>query len=665
MKLRYSLTILFFSIFLISYSQDFSTMKGSAYCSMKKTEASTLGKQPINPNSGPKHSFDVLKYNLDLDLYSCYTSPYPKSFTGSAIITFKVDSTLNSIKLNAENFSMIIDSVRLAGVSFSHASDILTIQLNRTYNIGETADVKVYYRHKNVVDHAFYVNSGYVFTDCEPEGARRWFPCWDQPSDKALFELTAKVKANVRLGSNGRLADSTLAGDFLTYHWVSDHNVATYLMVISSKVNYQLKIGWWPKLSNPADSIPLRYYFNLGENPDGVMAIMPAMTTWFSQKFVEHPFDKNGFATLNSDFAWGGMENQTLTSLCPGCWYESLAAHEYAHQWFGDMITCSTWADIWLNEGFATWSEAFWYESYAGYSAYKSDINSNASSYLSSNPGWAISNPDWAVNTPSVNVLFNYAVTYAKGSCVLHQLRYVLGDSLFFQTIQDYCADTNIKYKSAVIADFIAKVNLVTGEDYNWFFNQWIFQPNHPIYQNKYDFENLGGGQWKVNFLAKQIQSNPAFFKMPVEVLIRFTDASDTTIRVMNDVNLQRFAWTFNKQPAVFKFDPDNQIVLKAGSTLVGIDEHLPSGNQVFLSQNSPNPAGSSTRIHYEIGEPMKVRLEVTDMLGVVMLRPVDGHQPAGQYDINLDCSNLAAGNYLYKLTAGSTCFVKKLVIIK
>jgi aminopeptidase N len=183
---------------------------------------------------------------------------------------------------------------------------------------------------------------------------------FDKPSDKALFDLTARVKSNVKLGSNGILADSTLNGNYLTYHWVSNQNVATYLMVITSKVNYQLKIGWWHKLNNPDDSIPLRYYFNQGENPAPVMAILPEMTTWYSQNFIEHPFEKNGFATLNSDFSWGGMENQTLTSLCPGCWSESLAAHEYAHQWFGDMITCNTWADIWLNEGFATWSEARW-----------------------------------------------------------------------------------------------------------------------------------------------------------------------------------------------------------------------------------------------------------------------------------------------------------------
>jgi aminopeptidase N len=632
---------------------------------MKKAANKTLARKPLNMNASPKHSFDAIKYTLDVDLYSCYTAPYPKSFTGSVIVTIKIDTALNSINLNAENFSLLVDSVRMAGTSFTHASDILSIQLNRTYNAGETASIKIYYRHKNVQDYAFYSNNGVVFTDCEPEGARRWFPCWDSPADKALFDLTANVKSTVKLGSNGRLADSTLVGDVLTYHWISDQNVATYLMVITSKVNYQLNIGWWHKLSNPADSIPFRYYFNLGENPAAIMAIMPDMTTWYSENFIEHPFDKNGFATLNSDFAWGGMENQSLTSLCPGCWEEGLAAHEFAHQWFGDMITCGTWADIWLNEGFATWAESFWYESYAGYGAYKSDINNDASYYLSTNPGWAISDPAWATTTPSNNILFDYSITYMKGACVLHQLRYVLGDSLFFQSLKAYCADSNYKYHSATIPDFNAKVNEITGENYDWFFNEWIYQPNHPIYQNTYNFEDIGNGQWKVNFFTKQVQTNAPFFKMPVEVYIKFVDLSDTTIRVMNDVNFQSFYWIFDKQPVFFRFDYDKQIVLKGGNTVVGLSDGTPLVTPVTLNQNSPNPANQSTRISYDLGETMNVKLEIMDKLGVVVLTPVESRQTAGQYDVNVDCSKLAAGNYFYKLTSGSTVQVKQMVIIR
>jgi hypothetical protein len=344
-------------------------------------------------------------------------------------------------------------------------------------------------------------------------------------------------------------------------------------MVMSAMVNYNLDIVFWRTLSNPNDSIPIRFYWNAGENTTNLnnikTKILP-MTTWFSQKYGEHPFEKNGFATLNSQFTWGGMENQTLTSLCPNCWSENLVSHEFAHQWFGDMITCATWADIWLNEGFATYSEAIWYEYTGGYSSYKSSITGDASSYLSGNPGWPIYNPSWAITTPPVGTLFNTAITYAKGSCVLHMLRYVLGDSTFFHVLKNYATDVvNFKHNSATTADFISKVNEVTGQDMTWFF-QWVYQPNHPVYANTYNFTSLGGGQWQVAFKARQTQTNAPYFVMPLTLRVSFTSGSDTTIRVMNTVNDQVFAFRFGRQPTSLAFDPNNDIVIKQGGTSVG-----------------------------------------------------------------------------------------------
>ena len=554
------LTILLLSSFVLTaniYAQD---ERGAVSCSHKKSNTALMKIE--NMFSGPLHSFDVLDYKLDLDIYNCFLSPYPKSFKGSVLVTFKVDSALSTISLNAVNTSLVIDSVRLSGVSFTHTNNILAINLNRAYAVGETTQVKIYYRHNNVTDNAFYVSNGMVFTDNEPERARNWFPCWDRPSDKATVELRAKTPATVKLGSNGRLADSTKIADTIYYHWISRDPVATYLVVISAKVNYGLDIVTYVNPSDPTDTFPIRFYYNAGENiTDAKQRIIP-INTHFSQVFGKHPFEKNGFATLNNQFQWGGMENQTLTSLCPNCWGEYLMAHEYAHQWFGDMITCATWADIFINEGFATFSEALWSESKSGYSAYKSDINSEASSYLSGNPGWAISNPNWAVTTPNTNTLFNYAITYAKGACVLHLLRYVLGDTQFFTGLKNYATDPSLKYKSVVISDFKNVMAATSGQNLDWFFDQWIFQPNHPVYQNGYYFVQHGSN-WEVGFQAKQTQTNTVFFKMPIEIKITFTSGPDTTIRVMNDVNNQLFNFMFTRQPSSVQFDPSNQIVLK------------------------------------------------------------------------------------------------------
>ena len=368
------------SLFTSSLVQSQETREsGAYYCSQKKSAMSQESFSALKETQtlGPTHTYDVLSYTMNLNIYNSFFSPYPKNFAAKTIILIKVDSTLNFIKLNADTGSLK-DRFSKTGGGFIYKSRQCTYrQLNQIYNPGEQLQVKVCYRHNNISDGAFNASGGHVFTDAEPEGARHWFPCWDKPSDKALLDLTVKVPIAAKCGSNGALVDSIINGDTLTYHWASAQPLATYLMVITARLNYNLDIVYWHKLSNPADSIPLRFYYNAGENPYYIESILPDMTTYYSQNFIEHPFQKNGFATLNSDFAWGGMENQTLTSLCPNCWVEYLVAHEYAHQWFGDMITCATWADIWLNEGFATWMEAFWDERTGGYSGYQGEIQND------------------------------------------------------------------------------------------------------------------------------------------------------------------------------------------------------------------------------------------------------------------------------------------------
>ncbi len=659
------------ALLLLSFVSSISAQtgqKGADLCSQKKmsfTEKILL-LEPDSPNT-PKHKFDVLNYKINIDIRNCFLSPYPKSFNGSVEVRFRIDTALNVITLNAVNTSITVSSVGLAGVSFTHASNIINITLDRNYNPGEIATVRVNYSHANVSDQAFYASNGMVFTDCEPEGARKWFPCYDKPSDKATVDITAKVPANARLGSNGRLADSLLTGDSLYYHWVSKDPVATYLTVMSGKVNYNLDIVYWRKLSNPNDSVPIRFYYNSGENPSNIKTKIIPMTTYFSQKFGEHPFEKNGFATLNNQFTWGGMENQTLTSLCPNCWGENLISHEYAHQWFGDMITCGTWADIWLNEGFATYCEALWLESTSGYNAYKNDILGDASGYLSSNPGWAMYNPDWITNTPPTSQLFNTAITYYKGACVLHMLRYTLGDSVFFNVLNSYATDSlgGFKYNSAVTDDFAAKVSQASEQDMTWFINQWVKEPNHPVYQNYYNFADLGAGQWRVNFTARQIQTNSAFHRMPIVLKVGFTSGSDTLIRVDNNANNQLFSFTFNRQPSSLVFDPNNDIVLKQASLILGIEDENILKAEYQLYQNYPNPFNPVTKISYLLPKESNVELKIFDIQGKEVTTLINEKQESGRYEVDFNAANLPSGVYIYKLTAGNFQSIKKLTLLK
>jgi len=652
------ISLFLIAIVNISYSQKYS---GAYQCSQKKQHSKLFSPMNLKSANSPKHSFDVLNYNLYFDIYTCYSTPYSKAFKANNTITIKVDSVLNQIQLNAVVSSLTIDSVKLAGTSFTHVNDILTITLDRIYNPGETLDVKIYYKHKNVTDNAFYAKNGYVFTDSEPEGARKWFPCWDKPSDKALVTIKARVPKTVLLGANGRLTDSTTIADTTYYTWTSADPVATYITVLTSRKNWNLQIIYWHKISNPQDSVPLRLYYNgdSGEDPSFIASILPEMTTFYSQKFGEHPFEKNGFATLNDDFSWGGMENQTLTSLCADCWQEPLVAHEYAHQWFGDMITCATWKDLWLNEGFATHIEALWAEHNGGYSAYKADVLDKANYYLQNNPEWAIADPSWETTTPSTNVLFNYAVTYCKGASVLAMFRYVVGDIVYFNTLHTYANDPEFKYQSAIIPDFIAKINQYTGQDYTWYFNEWLTQPNHPIYANTYQIINQGSNNWAVQFIANQTQGNTGFFKMPIELKINFSDGTDTLVKVMNDVNNQVFDFAFLKEPDTLIFDPDTNIILKQAtiSLITGINNNI-SNLGTFTAY--PNPSSGLINMILPFKNEL-VSISIFNLQGqnIYSEQIIADHNTFKQIDL----SKYGNGNYLIKISNYYKIYTKKILL--
>ena len=210
---------------------------------------------------------------------------------------------------------------------------------------------------------------------------------------------------------------------------------------------------------------------------------------------------------------------------------------------------------------------------------YKGEIENDASGYLGSNPGWPIYNATWAVAPPPNDILFNYEITYLKGACVLHMLRYTIGDSLFFASLKSYAMDPAYKYKTAVTPEFVAKVNQVSGLDLAWFFDEWIYQPNHPAYQNTYSITgSIAPAAWDVDFTVQQVQATPSFFKMPIELKISFQTGADTLIRAMNDSNSQSFRFTFSRTPTSLQFDPNNNIVLKTASTVKvnGVSENSP-----------------------------------------------------------------------------------------
>ena len=169
---------------------------------------------------------------------------------------------------------------------------------------------------------------------------------------------------------------------------------------------------------------------------------------------------------------------------------------------------------------------------------------------------------------------------------MLHQLRYVLGDSLYFAGLNAYATDaTNFMYQSSVIGDFRDKMEEVSGQDLNWFFDEWVYSPNHPVYNNIYSFNDMGNGNWKVYFTVHQTQTNTVFFQMPIEVKINFGPGQDTLIRVFNDANNQIFEWNFDQEPTALFFDPNNDIVLKESTLITAIEQH-PENNDIGFAMS-------------------------------------------------------------------------------
>jgi aminopeptidase N len=287
----------------------------------------------------------------------------------------------------------------------------------------------------------------------------------------------------------------------------------------------------------------------------------------------------------------------------------------------------------------------------------------NASYYMYQNPGWPISDPDWAIYPPSNDVLFNYAITYLKGACVLYMYHQMVGDSLFYQSIYDYANDTvNFRYQSATIPDFIVKMNEATEQDMSWFFEQWLYTPNHPIYSNTYSIHQRPNDQWEVKLNIKQTQTNTGFFTMPVEIKVEFA-IGDTLINILNDANDQNFSFMFDKRPTMLQFDPNNKIILKNSTTVVDskyINEPKPQEIQI-----KGNPSEGNINVFFNTSVLCKANIFVHSGTGVMVYEKRDLTLNPGESRIPINLSYLANGTYILTLVTEDNKLTEKIMIVK
>jgi len=381
------------------------------------------------------------------------------------------------------------------------------------------------------------------------------------------------------------------------------------------------------------------------------------MLAIFTDKYGPYPFlnEKYGHA----QFGWGGgMEHQTITSIGTVN-NEGLLAHELAHQWYGDKVTCKNWQSIWLNEGFATFSEGLYYEFKYGRSNYDDYVKNRMDS--AKNAQGSI----YVQNIGSINSIFDGNRSYAKGSIVLHMLRGIVGDGNFFNIMKAYAADASLAYGVAETADFQRVAESVYGYSLDYFFNEWIFGENYPKYNVVWGFSNLGGGLYSVNVNIKQdTNTNPEFFTMPIQLRVAFI-STDTLVTLFNNSGNQKFNFTVKGQPFDLHFDPNNLIIKDLNSIVTGVKDKNIIPTEYKLEQNYPNPFNPNTTISYTVPEKSFVSLKVTDILGRQVAELVNEEKPHGNYTVSFDAAKLSSGIYFYTLSSGKFFQTKKMILLK
>jgi len=239
----------------------------------------------------------------------------------------------------------------------------------------------------------------------------------------------------------------------------------------------------------------------------------------------------------------------------------------------------------------------------------------------------------------------------------------VLGDSLFFKVMKAYATDPRLMYGVAFTEDFTAIASAVSGQDLQWFFDQWVYSPDHPVYSNAYEFDSLENNRWRVALTVRQTQTKTVFFKMPVEIMISFADQSDTLLNIINDTNPQEYAFYFEKKPSELVFDPYRCILLKQASTVVGNTENRPTSNSQLL-WSEPNPFSDRTMVRYQVCKSGPVIISVMDIQGKTVSKPVNRIHEPGDYHLIIERGSFEPGIYFLNLVTGDQSETIRMVVV-
>lgn len=553
------------------------------------------------------------------------------------------------------NSGMTVDSVRINGVGlpWSIGPGIRRVALPAALPQGSLFTVEVGY-HGTAVGNLAGLRGAVVggssdratYTLSESYEARDWWPCKQSLTDKIdSSDVWLTVPSNCKGGSNGLLTAITfLPGSLNRYEWQSRYPIDYYLISLSVSPYYEYT--FYTHFS-PTDSMPVQNYLY------NSLQLTPTLKTtldstgpyiqFLSGLFGRYPFWQEKYGHCLAPLG-GGMEHQTMTTL--GYIEGYLLVHELGHQWWGDDVTCGSWHDIWLNEGFATYCEYL----YAGHFRSTTAASNRMLAWhndVLSDPGGSV----YVVDTTDEARMFSGRLTYNKGAAVLHSLRFEAGsDSLFFAMIRQYRQQHH--FGTALSSDLKTVASQVYGRSMDTFFNQWIYGEGYPTISAEWN--KIGD---TVYLRLRQAASSPSSvftFSTPLEVRF-FSLLGDTTVRLQLSNEEQDYRFVISRQVSDLVIDPNNWIINKTGTII----RNARLGWQDFSYSRlrlAPNPSRSSWTVS---NLPEASRIMLWDLNGK-LLRDYGGNK---QISITIDGSQLPAGTYLLTVRPpGDETFVTRLV---
>ena len=484
-------------------------------------------------------------------------------------VAFVAEATVNGVNQVEVDFhsGMTIDGIQgsSGSLTYTRAGNNVTITLDRTYNASEQFVFDFHY-HGHPVEgglqafsFAWYDSKRSISSLSEPYFARTWWPCKDRMDDKPdSIGIHIEVDTALYCASNGNLDSiTTVTGrNSRTFHYTCRYPIATYLfsVAIAPFVVWQQDYVYWTQ-PGIRDTMPVIHhvYSNRYTQSLTTWGQTPQMITYLAGAYGPYPFPNEKYGHAN--FNWGGaMEHQTVTSMngTSDFGFTSwVIVHELSHQWWGDLVTCKSWQDIWLNEGWASYSEAVYELARAGWPNYHAYMNT-----MAYKGGGTV----WCDDTTNVWRIFNGGLSYDKGGWVVHMLRGVLGNELFAAGIQAY--RDSFAFGAATTQDFKEVWESATGVDLDPFIEQWVYGQYYPKYEYFYMDEPSDSGGYDTYLVVKQTQiTQPTVFQMPVDFFFNYSSLTDDTVTLVVDERSELFK--FNELSGVdeIKLDPAGWIL--------------------------------------------------------------------------------------------------------